>query len=1223
MIKRLLVVLLGGLSSLGLYAQTEYTIIADLTSKVANANFLEGDAVTEIVRTYDYDMPDAGAGSDEGGVSLFGQQAVPGWDAANLTDNIKVSESSSNARTDGLNARAGGLFAYVDDSSEEAAPGMGGADYIAPYLTDEAQQQALGFVAVWGATIQYTQDITLPAGDYQFTVKLFNTAGAGTMTQNLIGFVAEDGTEYYAEATSYRTDEWIYENVIIRLSEETKGKLSLGYHFSNNGSGSAPHIFVDNVKLYQIDSKQLDQEEIDAAKADLYEVIEKGRSYNVDVTEALKVYNDPNATLEQVLAAIEKQNEINESGLTDLSEFFITNPHFNQDEVIEGGICTYDYDCEKNNIATTNYSMLPLTGWTRMKTDNGCASGVYAIGSDAFLGGAGYLPPKTMSDGSDEGKVLGFVTCWTMAVQYRQQVVLPKGKYSLSISYYNSGGTSAIAKNLIGFIADDGTEYLFKKTQFSVGSWLQESIEFELDEETSGYFSLGYQSTNTGSGNMPHFFVDGISLIYVGTGIDPSYIALQAAVSAAKQFETEEYYSELKGQLDALIAEGEDLLDAGSTDEDVNRKVIDALTELLPAVRENVNAYHALAEFYEEGGALANAIEKYNEEEFADLNGELNLIGDAAMEALSDYNLTTEEVNALMESLNTTIEAGIQKLWDEAVESGEELEKSLDISPLFSQLTFDGSISNWYSTSSSLKTSYGTAENWNATSFTTQRTLTEMPAGTYTITTRAFYRLAANAANYAAYQDEETYEPLAFLFAGNNTTPLANVAQVASEDASEISGSAEITDAGVYVPNTQQGAYQVFTSDKYAEIVETKVSTVLEQEGNLTFGIKASGMQSDCWVVWYSMTVEYNALDADLLDLEIERLTETSATLIENENMRVDKAKTDLEAGIASGEDALDADTDAKVAAIIDMKNAIAYAQQSLILLNSVSNTANEYLTLRSEYDYPSTSGDFDDLISEVDEIEYDTNDDIPATTDKIAAAWVAYVSGKDLSTATDETPVDITEVILNPNFDTSASHWTFNPDSIQSPIGQNQQRNNTTYTNEEAEVTVNSFIEAWRPSGTHLNNGVVGQTIAGPLPKGYYLLEADGFATNQVEIPEEGITGAYLYAGYGTEEYVTSMGIDSIGAYPQHFSVVFYSDGENPVTVGLKLKDTTASWILADNFTLKAIGTTEPDAIIAIEDLGTAALEGKDAIYNVAGQRVGQVQKGIYIVGGKKVLVK
>ena len=50
-------------------------------------------------------------------------------------------------------------------------------------------------------------------------------------------------------------------------------------------------------------------------------------------------------------------------------------------------------------------------------------------------------------------------------------------------------------------------------------------------------------------------------------------------------------------------------------------------------------------------------------------------------------------------------------------------------------------------------------------------------------------------------------------------------------------------------------------------------------------------------------------------------------------------------------------------------------------------------------------------------------------------------------------------------------------------------------------------------------------------------------------------------------------------------------------------------------------IGATVPTTPTAIDAIETGSEAG--AIYNVAGQRVSKLQKGINIVGGKKIVVK
>ena len=81
-----------------------------------------------------------------------------------------------------------------------------------------------------------------------------------------------------------------------------------------------------------------------------------------------------------------------------------------------------------------------------------------------------------LSDGSTEGNVLGFVDVWSAQSQYTQGVTIPAGNYTLEISYYNAGGTGAIGKNLMGFISEDGTEYLGSNMSFETGKWIKEKI---------------------------------------------------------------------------------------------------------------------------------------------------------------------------------------------------------------------------------------------------------------------------------------------------------------------------------------------------------------------------------------------------------------------------------------------------------------------------------------------------------------------------------------------------------------------------------------------------------------------------------------------------------------------------------------------------------------------------------------------------------------------------
>ena len=210
-----------------------------------------------------------------------------------------------------------------------------------------------------------------------------------------------------------------------------------------------------------------------------------------------------------------------------------TNLDFSEGTPVDNGICTYAKDMAANN---TSYSqMLEVTGWT-LGVENGDAraGGLFAYGSDYWLGGTGYNAPATNPEGVAEGNTLGVVAVWGGTVQYVQEVTLEAGDYVISIPVYNAkGGTTAPTKSLIGFIADNGAEYFAPAKAYAVDAWTVENIKFTLTEATSGKLSLGYTAPNSGSGANQHLFFDKVEIFAV-TEADLARIELNAALVSAQ-----------------------------------------------------------------------------------------------------------------------------------------------------------------------------------------------------------------------------------------------------------------------------------------------------------------------------------------------------------------------------------------------------------------------------------------------------------------------------------------------------------------------------------------------------------------------------------------------------------------------------------------------------------------------------------------------------------------
>ena len=220
---------------------------------------------------------------------------------------------------------------------------------------------------------------------------------------------------------------------------------------------------------------------------------------------------------------------------TDVTSTYLTNADFSQGTPVTVGVCTYDYDKESNS---TNYAnLVAVDGWTAVASANGKAGGLFAIGGGAWLGGKGFTAPATDSDGNTGVNVLGVVTCWGASVQYTQDLkqALPAGTYTLVLAAYNSGaGQNNVAANLIGFIEAGGTTHYATTTKYNSNTWKYEFIKFTLTAETSGKVSIGYTSTGTGSGKMPHLFVSGLTL-FQGEVDAEAYEAMKTAEREAKE----------------------------------------------------------------------------------------------------------------------------------------------------------------------------------------------------------------------------------------------------------------------------------------------------------------------------------------------------------------------------------------------------------------------------------------------------------------------------------------------------------------------------------------------------------------------------------------------------------------------------------------------------------------------------------------------------------------
>ena len=184
-----------------------------------NDDFAQGVITGDGIRTYAKDITNTRETS--------GMQPVTGWTMA---------VASADAQAAGV-ARYGSGFWYGSPGNVIPDAGPTGTNGY-----------ALGMVAVWQATVQYTHDVSLPAGSYTLEVPVYNQAGTTAFVQNRIG-VTVNGTNYYASAKTYAVGQWTMERISFTLNQQRTVTISVGYQSANVGSAGMPHLFIDRVKI--------------------------------------------------------------------------------------------------------------------------------------------------------------------------------------------------------------------------------------------------------------------------------------------------------------------------------------------------------------------------------------------------------------------------------------------------------------------------------------------------------------------------------------------------------------------------------------------------------------------------------------------------------------------------------------------------------------------------------------------------------------------------------------------------------------------------------------------------------------------------------------------------------------------------------------------------------------------------------------------------------------
>lgn len=292
---------------------------------------------------------------------------------------------------------------------------------------------------------------------------------------------------------------------------------------------------------------------------------------------------------------------------TDVTSQYIINPGFEDCEAVEITEC-HGYG---STVLGNGYSLMisqtieagydyAEQGWQLVSQNTNANGGVVGYGGKVQYSKSGFedLPANgpTTSSGSK-----AFCFCGNNALVYKQpeSVTLPAGSYKMTVYIYPYNGAYSSAqpttrvKDFTGFIDNEGNEYFSpnrtgtNKEEITLNSnaWNEEVIEFELTQETTGHFQVSY-------GIQYFLVVDDIKLEYQGGVVTTS---LSNVVAKAENLNAELNSNDLA----EAISNAQDFIANPTTQEDVATQVealYTAMATALAATTEPVNITAAYLE---------------------------------------------------------------------------------------------------------------------------------------------------------------------------------------------------------------------------------------------------------------------------------------------------------------------------------------------------------------------------------------------------------------------------------------------------------------------------------------------------------------------------------------------------------------------------------------------------------------------------------------------------
>ncbi len=983
-------------------------------------------------------------------------------------------------------------------------------------------------------------------------------------------------------------------------------------------------VLVDEVALYN-------------AKQALYNTLNEAVEVDANTDEAAAVYNNPASTLEQINEANAKltktindikQGNASEDNPVDMTSAYMVNADFSQGSAngwtLVNNVLVYNADTKPNgdcNVTELNGGETithSVAAWISSSTHLANDS-VYQTLKDVKPGKYGLKASIVAQHGAD----------------------MPVGVYLFANGLTTSQMQVQHDENLWAELVAAGTT-----------NQLIMHPELEIIH-AGGDLTVGLALNET---NCNWVYASKFQLICYGeTEMNAYALALTQIANEAKPLTDDvvNYYSvETFNTLDEKVEAAFLLAATPDASNEEMQAATDELKQLIVNVKAEIEAYKKLNTLVE---TVKVDIDRYaGIESLSSLEDKL----DEYEGAYIDREATTEEINTWVAAYDQFIVDGVKAAIATATP-----ENPIEITVLANNMNFatNSTTEGWTIEAGNISghgnyaVSYNVAEMWNNT-FKATQILKDMPAGSYKLTAKAFYRTGGNAEGYDAYvaASDKTEGILTYLTVAGGQAPVVNQAAGAIEAAeAPYTGYVETAEgSGIWLPNNMQAASWAFAQDTYL----SEAKGYLTEQGDLTFGLYNNELTAgNAWSIWGDLRLFYCGTDNNALYEQMINISNQALALQDQASM-IAEADNKLNEALGVTGDLDETSSEEEILAVINQLNeAIAYAEEGIQLIPQIAAAYDNYSLKMGDIE----SGDeaFVEMIGEIGNAvgaeEFESNEQIKGWLEQLPLAWTKYVQYDHLN-ATKEAPEDITAILVNPSFDqgtndnNGAYGWTreFKTDGGHVGIASADQQEQSGFT-----------YEFWKVEEFKLYQTVVG------LAEGYYRVSANALyregghsddAVKHYLTERDSVNDVSLFANTCSVKIANlydEMYEESTGAEGEKSAVVdgknyyvigtqgtigaLFSEGKYMNTVDVFVKEGEAlqlglvldgkyvinNWCLFDNFTLLYLGNGKENMPDAIEGVESNDRNTQSAIYDIAGRRVTKAVKGLYIINGKKVI--